>query len=1049
MKKLVYLSLVAIISCFISCTSVEWEDPGITGINKELPHSYFVPFQDIQSALYNNPDSSDYYHSLNGHWKFNWVEKPGDRPVDFHLPEYDVSAWDSIQVPSNWELEGYGIPIYTDVAYPFPSNPPKIPHDWNPVGSYKRFFNLPEEWHDHRILIHFGGVRSAFFLWINGQFAGYSQDSKTPAEFDITNFVISGENSVSVAVYRWSDGSYLEGQDYWKISGIERDVFLLATPKTFIRDFYVSASLDSLYQHGLLNLSVEVTGFDTLPVDYKISAQLFENEGDEYPLIDQSKILNEKGTNTDPVQFSWQVLNPETWSAEKPNLYILILRLSQSNKDLQVVMQKVGFRTIEIKNRNLLVNGVAINIKGVNRHEHNPVTGRVITEESMVQDILLMKKFNINAVRTSHYPNVPKWYDLCDKYGIYLIDEANLEAHGSDPYNPRKTLADKPEWGSAFMDRIVAMVERDKNHPSVIGWSMGNETGWGRNFERTYEWIKLRDDSRFVHSEDAEVRPYTDIYCPMYETIDEIEEFALSSDPRPLILCEYAHAMGNSVGNLQDYWDVIEAYPSLQGGFIWDWVDQTFYREDEEGDWFWAYGNDMGISKVYNDSNFCANGLVAADRSLHPHIWEVKKVYQNIKFVPVNWEKGMFQVHNKYSFTNLNEFEMGWEIMEDGRVIRSGTIKTQNVPPASKDTIFIPVSRILPQPGREYFMTIRSMTSSEMHGLPKGYEVAWDQYKIPAFKESVRVLIPGNTKIDLLEEGNQVWVEGKNFIIGFDRKSGYINSYQINNNEILVKGLQLHFWRPMTDNDLGWGVPSKMGIWRGEGKNAELKEFEISSSEDQQIGIKTTFSLIKTSSEVIIKYRIYGTGDILVDYLFTPGNDSLPPIPMIGLEMQISESYNNLTWFGRGPHESYRDRKTSAAIGLYNGKVWDQYHPYVRPQENGNKTDVRYCYLTDSTRKGLLFIGIPVFNFNAQQYSMDRLKHTPGVNGHGNKIMPEELVTISISYGQMGVGGDNSWGLPVHEKYLLPSNQYTYSFRLRPIDLKKEEPGVIARQILE
>jgi len=1045
------LNCVFLVLFFIlgSCQHLDWEDPKITEVNTEEPHSYFIPFQNTETALTNNEDSSLYYFSLNGFWKFHWADKPANRPRNFYEKEFDITGWDSIPVPSNWELEGYGYPIYTDVSYPFPSKPPRIPHKWNPVGSYKRNFNIPKEWGDNRIIIHFGGVRSAFYVWVNGEMVGYSQDSKTPAEFDITEFVQTGKNSVSAEVYRWSDGSYLEGQDYWKISGIERDVFLLATPKTYIRDLFVTATLDSMYQDGLLNLQVEIEGLESLSGDFQVVAQLLENEDLSLPLINQSKFVDVNTGSASKVEFNWHVLTPEIWSAETPNLYTLVTILKQDGEEEQVITQKVGFRSIEIVNRNLLINGIPISIKGVNRHEHDPFTGRVITEESMIRDILLMKKFNINAVRTSHYPNVPEWYDLCDKYGLYVIDEANLEAHGSDPYNPKKTLADKEEWGPAFMDRIKAMVERDKNHPSIIGWSMGNETGWGANFERAYEWIKKRDDSRFVHSEDAGKRLYTDIYCPMYETIEEIEEFANSNDPRPLILCEYAHAMGNSVGNLQDYWDIIEHYSCLQGGFIWDWVDQTFYKEDEDGNWYWAYGNDMGISPVYNDSNFCANGLVAADRSLHPHIWEVKKVYQNIEWKPVDWKKKLFQIDNKFLFTDLNAFDIKWKIEEDGLIISSGSLENLSLGPGKKDTVAIPYRRIVQNPGCEYFLTIQSFTSQEEIGLAKGHEVAWDQYKIPLETERI-LLLPGKSmNVKLHEEGTRIFVECRNHTVGFNRSNGKLNSYKFGDTEVLHEGTELSFWRPLTDNDLGWNVPSTMGIWKNEGNNARLKDFTIVSQEENKIGIETTYTLVKTGSEVKIDYKITGNGDVVVTYVFIPGSDSLPAIPKIGMEMQLKDPYSNLSWYGRGPHENYWDRKTGAAVGFYQGNVWDQYHPYVRPQENGNKTDVRWIFLADSLGKGLVVSGMPTFSFSAHQFSMDQLEHTPRINQHGNNVKPEKLVTLNINYRQMGVGGDNTWGLPVHDEYLLWPKKYSYSFRMRFIDSSVEDPHKVARQIVK
>jgi beta-galactosidase len=555
-----------------------------------------------------------------------------------------------------------------------------VPNDYNPVGSYVRFISIPSDWKNKRVFIHFGAARSAMYVWINGQRVGYSQGSKTPAEFDITRYIQPGKNKISCEIYRFSDGSYLEGQDYWKISGLERDVYLYARPEIQIRDIFIHADLDSNYQNGLFSVDIEIKNFSAL-IRKSLQARL-QLLNENLPITVKEISFDILESDTVLIRFPVKVIeNITPWTAETPNLYTVVISLSDENGELiEISRIQAGFRMVEIKNGLFMINGVPVYLKGVNRHEHDPVTGRYVTRETMIKDIQLMKQFNINAVRTSHYPNSSQWYELCDKYGLYIIDEANIEAHGSDPYNPEKTLTDKPEWNLAFIERTKRMVERDKNHPSIIGWSLGNETGYGQNFIDTYDWIKHRDPSRPVQSEDAGLTGKSDTYFPMYRTIEQLIKYARSADTKPLIMCEYAHAMGNSVGNLQDYWEIIERYPALQGAFIWDWVDQTFLKKDSQGREYWAYGGDMGYIGVQNDSNFCANGLVQADRALHPHIWEVKKVYQYIKVNPVDLEEGILEIINKHDFINLDNFIFHWQISENATRIKSGEFEITNLP---------------------------------------------------------------------------------------------------------------------------------------------------------------------------------------------------------------------------------------------------------------------------------------------------------------------------------------------------------------------------------
>ena len=645
----------------VNAQPVDWENPQVIHRNKLEPHATMISFPYFQSVLERDRTESPYYQSLSGDWKFKWCKSPGELPAGFYTKDFDASAWDVINVPSNWEFEGYGVPIYVNTRYEWTDNPspPYVPHDDNPVGCYHKTFRVPTYWSDQRIIIHFGAVKSAMSLWINGDNVGYSQGSKTPAEWDITPYVREGENTLAVQVLRWSDGSYLECQDFWRVSGIERDVFLYSTPNVYINDYSVVTDFDDSYRHSILRIGVNIAKTDAeLDTDMLNLAVKLYNENEEIVYEDELPL----NMTTNHAQFSIEttIKNPKKWTAETPNLYSLALGIiDTTNRPLQVVGGKIGFREVEIKEGRLTVNGVPVLLKGVNRHEHDERTGHVISKTSMIRDIKLMKQFNINAVRTSHYPNDPLWYELCDKYGLYVIDEANIESHGMG-YDADKTLANKPEWRAAHWDRFRRMVERDKNHPSVIIWSMGNEAGDGSTFEVLSQWAHQRDRTRPVQYEQAEQKKHTDIVCPMYATINDIVDYAKSeaADERPLIMCEYSHAMGNSNGNLKEYWDIIRTFDALQGGFIWDWVDQGIAQKDSNGNKYWAWGGDFGDENVPSDGNFCMNGLVSPDREIHPALWEVKHVYQNVHLNIVNLEEGVISVKNEHDFINLENFQI-------------------------------------------------------------------------------------------------------------------------------------------------------------------------------------------------------------------------------------------------------------------------------------------------------------------------------------------------------------------------------------------------------
>lgn len=1012
----------------------DWENPAMIGRNKEPPHATYIPYADVKTALGRDPAASPFYRSLNGTWKFKWVRRPADRPVDFYKDEYDVSGWHDVPVPSNWEILGFGVPVYTNSAYPFPANPPHIPHDYNPVGSYRRTFTVPAEWSDHQVFLHFDGVKSAMYVWVNEQQVGYSQGSKTPAEFNITRYLRPGGNTLAVEVYRWSDGAYLEGQDYWKISGIERDVYLFATPNVHIRDFFVLADLDERYADGRLNVTVSVR--NTVPApsgQYRVHLELLDAGGRSVLAEPQLQEVALAGSAESTLVFQRVVTNPAKWTAETPNLYSLLLTLAdRSGQVREVLSTRIGFRKVEIKNGLLMVNGVPITIKGVDRHEHEPRTARVVSEEYMLRDIQLMKQFNINAVRTSHYPNVPRWYEVADEYGLYIVDEANIESHGMG-YRPDVTLGNNPDWMEAHLDRTRRMVERDKNHPSVIIWSLGNEGGDGVNFEATSAWIHGRDPSRPVQYERAERRPHTDIVVPMYARIPTLREYASQRRDRPLIMCEYAHAMGNSVGNLQDYWDVIDAHEQLQGGFIWDWVDQGLHAMTQDGEEYWAYGGDFGPEGTPSDRNFLINGLVFPDRKPHPSLFEVRKVYQYIKARVVDLASSRIWIVNRYDFTNLNAFDLRWVVEGDGEPVARGVITDLGLPPHDSTMMRLPLPHITPAPGVEYFLTVNFVLKEAQPFRPKGFAVAWEQFKLPWYEPIAPVEQDSLPPMRLYDSAVQVSVGGRDFQLVVDKRQGTITSFMYRGVEFIRTGPVPNYWRAPTDNDFGNGMPKRQGVWREAGANREIERVTARQVTPQQVRIDVVARIPAGGARHYTSYVVYGSSDVVVTNRFVPGDTGLPNMPRFGMTMTLPAEFNRVAWFGRGPHETYWDRKTGAPVGVYGRSVMDLYHPYIRPQENGNRTDVRWVALTNDAGMGLLAVGEPTLNVSAFHFlNSDFDEGLEKRQRHTYHLERRDLVTLNLDYRQMGVGGDNSWGARPHEEYTLPVREYTYSLRLRP-----------------
>lgn len=1040
MKKILLPILIA--SLLIINNSIaqvpEWDNPQVNQVNKEYPRSYFYHFPDEQLAFQNDRNRSPWVMILNGKWQFNWVANPSLRPKEFPMPTFDASSWAKIDVPSNWEMKGYGTLYYSNIPYPFKVDFPHAPTEDNPVGSYRRLFPVAETWYGQQIFIRFEGVNSAYYVWLNGQRVGYSEDSKTGSEFNITPYVKFGRiNTLAVQVYRWCDGSYLEDQDMLRLSGIERDVYLYAVPNVSIRDFFVEGDLTNNYSDGLFKLGVSVKKYLNSEKDkYKLIVCVKDKLGKDAmkPLVHNVNPSNPKDSIINFEQIIPKILQ---WSAEKPNLYSMVISLKDKDgKTIDAVSAKIGFRKVEIKDCNLLVNGQKIYIKGVNRHEHDPINGHAVDEKMMLKDISLMKQNNINADRSCHYPDNPRWPELCDEYGIYLIDEANIESHGMGNDANNKP-ANEPAWRLAHIERTRNMVERDKNHPSIIIWSLGNEAGDGLNFEATYAWIHNRDKSRPVQYEPAQLNDHTDIFCPMYMRIEGLKKYAEGNPTKPLIMCEYAYAWGNGVGNLKDYWDIIESYKPLQGGFIWSWVDQGILTKTKEGKEYFAFGGDWEPKTFKNDTNRCIDGLVLPELDPHPALNEVKKVYQYIKFKAVDLDKKEFEIKNKYNFTNLSEFNISWQLTANGKEIASGKLDTLNVLPGDSKTIKLKTPEIKAAPGVEYFINFSAAYNSEKPLLPKNHIVAWEQFELPVKDELPVINQDSLPLLKLTDSQNKEIINGNNFIIKFDKTTGLLISYFYKGEEFIKNGLHTDFWRAPTDNDYSSGNAKRSLPWRDVPKNIMLQKFEITQTTKSIIDVKTSFKLGIGESVSEVDYIVYGNGEIIVSNHFNPGDIAIPEFTRLGMQMTLPAGFENIEWFGRGPWENYEDRKSGAIVGLYNSRVSLQYHPYIRPQETGNKTDVRWFALYNSDTTGLLVRGMPLLNFTALHLSTDDLDGTLlSKIAHTYDLKFRDEITLNIDYKQSGLGADDGWGGTVHPEYTLPVKEYSYKFKLKPFDKK-------------
>lgn len=1038
MKKILSLFLIFL---FIKSTNAQpyldpvFENPALQEVNRLPMRDCYFPFENEALAKKGDTAKSERYISLNGNWKFFWVERPEKLPKDFFKQNFPDNQWKEFPVPANWEFKGYGIPIYVNATYEFEQshpNPPDIPDSINqPTAAYRKTFHIPANWFNMKIFLHLGPVKSAFKLYINGQDAGIGKDGKLESEFDITPYVKTGNNTLAMEVRRWSDGSFLESQDMWRISGITRDCYLYARPNVHFYDLTIQSPLINNYKDGQFALSVDVWNSTKANNErYSVKYLLVDPQGKTVALDSQRTYDLKMPMGKAELRFNSLIKNARAWTAETPDLYDLqITLLNENGIATEVINKKVGFRTIEIKGADFLINGKRIFFKGVNRHETDPYTAQVVSKERMRQDILEMKKMNVNAVRTSHYPNDVYWYQLCDEYGLYVIDEANVEAHGMG-YDPAKTLGNDPAWELAITSRQKRMVQRDKNFPSIITWSLGNESGNGWNFYQGYKMVKQMDPSRPVQYERAELGWNTDIICPMYPDPSYLIKYAQSNPTRPLIMCEYAHAMGNSVGNFKDYWDIIESYPSLQGGFIWDWVDQGMLLE-KNGKKMWGYGGDWGPPGTPSDNNFCINGLVAPDRVWNPHSYEVRKVHQDIAF-QLDTASKKLKIKNKYFFKDLSNFYLEWQLMKDGQVVQKKTIRQFNVNPQDSVEISIPYGAI--DSTAEYYLQVQAKLFKDEGILPKNTALAFEEFQLT--EPQKYEYESSKNSVTIVDAINSITMKNRNFSIRFDKSTGNIDTYEIKRKTVFVKGPDLDFWRPATDNDFGAGLQKKFDFWRDSVKNEKLVsiKYQLKNAEGF-LTVTVVKSLLEGQATLTQNFYIDGDGTMKVNNNFQAKGGDFPGIFKIGNHIQLPSDFVNLEWYGRGPWESYIDRKTSAFVGKYSGPVIDQYYPYIRPQESGNKTDVRWARITRQDGSGIMVVHEDqLLNVSVLPYSPEQL--FPGLEKdqtHSEELVPDANVHLHIDLKQMGLGGINSWGTLPLKQYRLPYQSYSYSYMIIPI----------------
>lgn len=1051
-------------------TGREWQDPNVNAVNREPVHAFFPDYSpsrivEVLPGGDRIETSSEWVKSLNGLWKFNWVRDLNQRPTTFFAEDFDDAGWVDFPVPAVWELNGYGDPVYTNIPYAwsrqFADNPPFIEERNNHVGSYRREVELPQAWDGREVFFHMGSATSNLYLWVNGKFVGYSEDSKMGADFNITPYLKPGKNLIAMQIFRWCDGSYLEDQDFWRLSGIGRDVYLYARPAQRFGDVRIVADLDAAYRNGLLN--VEVAGRNVPGGSVKMV--LSGTEGAFAPVTAQLD-------SRDSCRLSMPVKNVRKWSAEQPNLYSLALTLyDASGKELETVRQRVGFRKVEMRpdKGQILVNGQPVLFKGVNRHEMDPLTGYVVSPERMIEDIRIMKENNINAVRTCHYPDDPLWYELCDIYGIYVISEANVESHGMG--YEEKTLAKEPSYLKAHLERNERMVRAFKNHPSILIWSLGNEAGDGPNFVECYKWVKAYDPTRPVQYERALLNDHTDIYCPMYATYDHMEQYA-SGDAlpaavrtedalvwgdvafgqggrspkqgsyRPLIQCEYAHAMGNSMGGFGEYWDLIRKYPKLQGGFIWDFVDQGFRKYNDRGDMFYAYGGDYNPYDP-SDKNFNCNGLISPDRRPNPHMGEVRYYYQSVWTTPGDMDKGVLKVYNENFFTDLSDLYLEWELVNgpQGYVLSKGFVNPLPVAPQRTGTVALEGYNLPGGSEDDLYLNVAYKLKQATDLLPAGYPVARQQLAVRSGTKPAAGFVADAGQVKTYENIAVYELTAGGVKAVFNRSTGWLDSYKAEGVEMLKAGYPLrpNFWRAPTDNDFGANLQTKYAVWKQ--PVMELQEMMLAQAGagTGSAVVTARYKLPELSATLEMRYEMNGAGQLSVTEKLTadPSRKDIPDMFRFGMQLVMPEHFDRIVYYGRGPGENYADRKSSTFMGCYKQSVSEQFYPYVRPQETGSKSDVRWWKVTDADGRGVMFTSAKPFFATALHYLTGDLddgevKH----QRHSGELHERDLTCVSLDGYQMGLGCVDSWGALPRPEYRLPYGDYSFTVVMTPVKKK-------------
>ena len=1026
MKRKVLLCTLALAGLTAFAQQNEWQDANVNAINRAPMHTNYFAFETEEAALKGCRLASDNYLTLNGTWKFNWVKDADQRPTDFYRMDFNDRGWDDMQVPGIWEINGYGDPIYVNVGFPWRSqyknNPPYVPTVNNHVGTYRKVIEIPADWKGRKIFAHFGSVTSNMYLYVNGKFVGYSEDSKLEAEFDLTKYLKPGKNLIAFQVFRWCDGTYLEDQDFFRYAGVGRDCYLYARHADHIQDIRITPDLDAQYKDGTLQIAIEMAGKGTADM------KLLDKAGKEVATAQ----VNGSGTAT------MSVANPLKWSAEAPNLYTLVVNLEKGGKVIESLTQKVGFRKIELKGGQVLVNGQPVLFKGANRHEMDPDGGYVVSKERMLQDIKRMKELNINAVRTCHYPDDNLWYDLCDEYGLYVVAEANVESHGMG-YG-EETLAKNPLYAKAHLERNQRNVQRGYNHPSIIFWSLGNEAGFGPNFEACYKWIKAEDQTRPVQYEQAGTNEFTDIYCPMYRNYEDCEEYAKGDIDKPLIQCEYAHAMGNSQGGFKEYWDLVRKYPKYQGGFIWDFVDQAVRWHTKDGKEFYGYGGDFNPYDA-SDNNFNNNGLIGPDRVPNPHAYEVAYFYQNIWVNPVDMQKGEISIYNENFFRDLSGYYAEWKLLVEGEAVQSGILTDLKVAPQQTVNQKLNYSLDGICPEKEVLLNIEFKLKNGEMLLPAGQTVARQQlairdYKTPENLLAEPVIAHDETPSPMVEDNDLFYliVKGENFQIDFKRRDGFLSLYEVNGMSILHEGAQLrpNFWRAPTDNDMGAGLQQKYVVWKN--PKLELKSLEH-ATENGMVVVKAQYDMPEVSAKLALTYRINKEGAIEVTQSMTADkNAKVSNMFRFGMRTELNKDMSYIQYYGRGPIENYADRNHSEFIGKYQQTVDEQFYSYIRPQETGNKTDIRWWNQTTRGGNGIQFVGAEPFSASALHYTIESLDDGWEKDQRHSELVPQtDYVNMCIDKVQSGLGCVNSWGTLPLEKYQLPYQDYTFTFVIKPI----------------